>query len=169
MEQLIIIAIVAIIGIIILASSVRIVDEDESKLLFVLGSCKGELESGVNFVPPFSKTKTIETQVKRIEMPTVTEISGDGNRVTINATIYTKVDDPVDFMASVDEYEESIWSIAKSEFTNVITESEAEGIRQNQEAVQNDVGRKLQLAVDDWGIKVERVDITSISIKQNEE
>lgn len=169
MQQTIIIASVSVVGLILLVSSIRVVDEDQSRLLFVFGKCKGELDSGVNLVPPLSTTKEVETQVKRIEMPTVTEVSGDGNRVTVDGTVYTQVGDPVVFLSSVDDYEESVWSIAQSELSNIITESKAEGIRQNQESVQEDVARKLQLAVNDWGIEVERVDINSVSVETKDE
>lgn len=170
MQQTIIIASVSVVGLILLISSIRVVDEDQSRLLFVFGKCKGELDSGVNLVPPLlSTTKEIETQVKRIEMPTVTEVSGDGNRVTVDGTVYTKVGDPVVFISSVEDYEESVWSIAQSELSNIITESKAEGIRQNQESVQEDVARKLQLAVNDWGIEVERVDINGVSVETRDE
>lgn len=168
MQETIIIAIVSIVGLVLLVSSIRIVDEDESRLLFVLGECKGQMDTGVNFVPPLSNTKEVETQVKRIEVPTVTEISGDNKRVTLNATVYTKVGDPVVFLSSVDDYEESVWSIVQSEIGNLITESKAEGIRQNQESVQNEVEKEVQRAVSDWGIKVERLDINSMSVEQQE-
>lgn len=71
-------------------------------------------------------------------------------------------------MSLVDEYEESIWKIGKSEFTSIITESKAEGFRRNQKEVEKEVESKIQDSVDEWGIKIERVDITDVSVEDRE-
>jgi regulator of protease activity HflC (stomatin/prohibitin superfamily) len=149
--------------------SILVVNEGETRVAFVLGSYKGELETGVNFVLPFiTRTKNINTKIKEISVPRITEVSGDNKRVNLECSIYCSVNNPRKFLSLVDEYEESIWKIGKSEFTSIITESKAEGFRRNQKEVEKEVESKIQDSVDEWGIKIERVDITDVSVEDRE-
>lgn len=160
---------ILLIGIVTIYKSVIIVNEGDSKLLFVLGEYKSELNTGLNIVPPFiSSIKSINTKSREISVPRLTEISGDDKRVSLEVSVHASIDEPSTFVSSVDEYEESIWRIAKSELTNIITESDAEGFRRNQREVEKEVREHLENTAIDWGVNIERVDITSISVEDRD-
>ena len=146
-------------------SSVAIVRDGEDKSLYISGSYKTELEKGFNFVPPFvSEVRSVETKVKEISVPNVTEISGDEMRVNTKMSVYCNVDDPKKFFSSVDNYEEKVWKVAKSEILTIIAESEARSIRINQRKVEDEIRESIQNTVSDWGIKVDRVDLIDVSV-----
>jgi regulator of protease activity HflC (stomatin/prohibitin superfamily) len=168
-QTLVIGGIIASILLITAYKSILIVNEDETKAAFVLGSYKGELDAGVNLILPFiTKTRNINTKIKEISVPRITEVSGDNKRVNLECSVYCSVNDPQKFLSLVSDYEESIWKITKSEFTSIITESEAEGFRRNQKEVESEIRDKIQNSVNEWGIQVERVDMTDISVEQRE-
>lgn len=150
-------------------SSVVVVEDGQGKNLYVMGNYKTELDNGVNFVPPFvSDIKSVDTKVKEVSVPNVTEISGDEMRVNAKMSVYCQVEDTKKFSSNVDDYEEKIWKVAKSEILTIIAESKARSIRRNQRKVEDEIRKGIHSTVSDWGVRVDRVDLIDVSVTERD-
>lgn len=145
--------------------SIKIVPPEESIGLIVLGDYKGLLDSGYNIVPPFiSSYRTVNIQVREIDLPRQTVQTKDNNRVTIGVSVYARVDKPEKFISTVDDFEEKIWKIGKSQTSEIIVNMDASNLNADRGEISTELEGRLQDAVQDWGISIERVEITEISI-----
>lgn len=148
-------------------SSIEIVEEGEDKLLFVGGSYKSDLSTGVNLIPPVvSEIKEVDTRVREVSVPNITEVSGDEKRLNVKISVYCRVVDSEKLLRTVDGYDEKVWKVTKSEVSNIIAESEAESIRRNQRTVADEIRKEVEDVVSDWGVRVDRVDIMDLSVSE---
>ncbi|WP_455392200.1 SPFH domain-containing protein [[Eubacterium] cellulosolvens] len=80
---------------IILATSVKVIQPYEKGLLMVLGKFRKILNPGLNIVPPIiSKVVKIDMRVQTIVIPKQDITTGDGRSFDGEVTIYIKVVDP---------------------------------------------------------------------------
>lgn len=150
-------------------NSLVVVEAGEEKMLFITGSHRSNLTTGINFVPPIiSDIKQIDTTVQEVSVPDVTEVSGDDMRVNAKMSVYCNISDAEELVSSVDNYKEKVWKVAKSEISTIIAESEAESLRRNQRTVELEIGEEIGRMVSDWGVEVNRVEITSISVAERD-
>lgn len=154
-------------GAMVIYSSVVVVEESEDKLLFISGSYKSDLSTGVNIVPPIiSDVKEVDTRVREVSVPNITEVSGDGKRLNVKISVYCQVVDSEKLLRTVDNYDEKVWKVTKSEVSTVIAESEAESIRRNQRTVEDEIQKEVENVVSEWGVRVDRIDIMDLSVTE---
>ena len=99
MRTLIIVAVVAIVGIIVITQSLYVVDETEQVILLQLGDVKQiKKTSGLYFKIPFiQRVETFDRRVLRIDAPPDRMLDEDINILEIDAYARYRITDPVDF------------------------------------------------------------------------
>ena len=154
-------------GFLIIYNSVVVVEEGEDKLLFIGGSYRSDLSTGLNVVPPIiSDIKSVDTKVREISVPNVTEVSDDEKRVNIKISVYCQVVDSEKLLEIVENYDEKVWKVTKSEVSSIVAQSEAESIRRNQKDIEDEIRKEVQDVVSEWGIRVDRIDIMDLSVNE---
>ncbi len=149
--------------IIILASSMKIVQPYQQGLLIVLGSYRRVLNPGVNFVPPMiSDVRRIDLRTQVLDVPRQEVITKDNSPTNVDAIIYIKVIDPKKSFFEVTDYHIATLALAQTTLRSIIGDMELDEILYNRERINLRLRDVLDEATDKWGVRVDAVEIREV-------
>jgi len=164
MEALIVLlGLLAVVGIIIAATGLRIVRPYELGLVELLGKYKHTVEPGLRFIMPFiAKLLKVDMREQVIDVPPQEVITKDNVVVTVDAVIYHEATDPVKLKYAVSNFIVAITKLAQTNLRNVIGDLQLDEALVSRELINNTLRGILDDATDKWGTRVVRVEIQRI-------
>src|ERR1700680_2031887 len=162
---LIVIGIVVVILILLLMSAIRVVQQYERGVIFVLGRLIGPKGPGIFLVPPFiTRMIKVDLRIVTLTVPPQEVITRDNVTVKVTAVIYFYVVDPAAAIANVVNFLQATTQIGQTTLRNVLGQSELDELL----AQRNKINRELQAIIDEhterWGVKVTAVEIKDIEL-----
>src|SRR5579885_3243390 len=122
-------AIVLVIIVLFLLSGLRVVNQYERGVIFVLGRLIGARGPGVFWVPPFISTmRKIDLRIVTIELPPQEGVTRDNITVRVSAVVYFYVVNPTDAVNNVLDYYRATIQIAQTTVRNVLGQSELDQV-----------------------------------------
>ncbi|MBB6647376.1 SPFH domain-containing protein [Halobellus ruber] len=144
-------------------SAVEIVNAYEKRALTVFGEYRRLLEPGISFVPPFvSKTYTFDMRTQTIDVPKQEAITRDNSPVTADAVVYIRVMDAKRAFLEVDDYEGAVSDLAQTTLRAVLGDMELDDTLSEREVINRRINEELDEPTDEWGIRVESVEVRSV-------
>jgi regulator of protease activity HflC (stomatin/prohibitin superfamily) len=162
---LIIVALVIIILLMLLSSAIRVVQQYERGVIFVLGKLTGAKGPGIFLVPPFITRMTkVDLRVVTLTVPPQEVISRDNVTIKVTAVVYFYVVDPVAAVVNVMNYMQATTQIGQTTLRNVLGQSDLDELLSQR----NKINRELQTIIDEhterWGVKVTAVEIKDVEL-----
>jgi len=150
------------------ASAVEIVEAYEKRALTVFGEYRKLLEPGLTLVPPFvSRTYTFDMRTRTIDVPRQEAITRDNSPVRADAIVYYRVMDAKKAFLEVDNYEVAISNLAQTTLRAVIGDLELDDTLSRRDEINARIRRELDEPTDEWGIRVEAVEVREVSPSQD--
>ena len=162
---LIIVGIVVVIFILLLMSAIRVVQQYERGVIFVLGRLIGPKGPGIFLVPPFI-TRMIKVDLRIVTLPVPAQevISRDNVTIKVSAVVYFYVVDPAAAVVNVMNFIQATTQIGMTTLRNVLGQSELDELLSQR----TKINRELQEIIDEhterWGVKVTAVEIKDIEL-----
>jgi regulator of protease activity HflC (stomatin/prohibitin superfamily) len=158
-------AVVAGIIVLFILSGLRVVNQYERGVIFVLGRLAGAKGPGIFWVPPFiSKMRKIDLRVITIELPPQEGVTRDNVTVKVSAVVYFYVVNPSAAVNNVLDYYRATVQIAQTTLRSVIGQSTLDQLLTDRE----DINRAVQKIIDEhterWGIKVTTVEVKDVEL-----
>jgi regulator of protease activity HflC (stomatin/prohibitin superfamily) len=146
-------------------SGLRVVNQYERGVIFVLGRIIGAKGPGLFWVPPFiSRMRKIDLRIITIELPPQESVTRDNVTVKVSAVVYFYVVSPNDAVNNVLDYYRATVQIAQTTMRSVIGQSLLDQLLTDRE----DINRSVQKIIDEhterWGIKVTTVEIKDVEL-----
>lgn len=170
MGPVIIIVLVAIfvIVVLVLASGIRVVNQYERGVVFILGRLIGPRGPGIFYIPPvISRMVKVDLRIVTIEVPPQEVITRDNVTVRVSAVVYFYVVQPNDAVNQVVDFYRSTVQIAQTTLRNVLGQSELDELLAERERI----NQRLQTIIDEhtsrWGVKVTAVEIKDVELPQS--
>jgi len=168
METIVALTIVVLVVIIILMlvfSAIRVVQQYERGVIFVLGKLTGAKGPGIFLVPPFvTRMIKVDLRVVTLTVPPQEVISRDNVTIKVTAVVYFYVVDPVAAVVNVMNYMQATTQIGQTTLRNVLGQSELDELLSQR----NKINRELQAIIDEhterWGVKVTAVEIKDVEL-----
>jgi len=168
MDPFVLSAIIGVVVIIILLfslSGLRVVNQYERGVIFVLGRLIGAKGPGVFWVPPIiSKMRKIDLRIITIELPPQESVTRDNVTVKVSAVVYFYVVNPNDAVNNVLDYYRATVQIAQTTLRSVIGQSTLDQLLTDRE----DINKAIQHIIDEhterWGIKVTTVEVKDVEL-----
>jgi regulator of protease activity HflC (stomatin/prohibitin superfamily) len=162
---LIVVAFVVLIVLMILFSAIRVVQQYERGVIFVLGRLTGAKGPGIFLVPPFiTRMIKVDLRVVTLTVPPQEVISRDNVTIKVTAVVYFYVVDPVAAVVNVMNYMQATTQIGQTTLRNVLGQSELDELLSQR----NKINRELQTIIDEhterWGVKVTAVEIKDVEL-----
>src|SRR2546430_10564469 len=162
---LIIVALVIIIVLMLLSSAIRVVQQYERGVIFVLGKLPGAKGPGIFLVPPFiTRMIKVDLRVVTLTVPPQEVISRDNVTIKVTAVVYFYVVDPVAAVVNVMNYMQATTQIGQTTLRNVLGQSDLDELLSQR----NKINRELQTIIDEhtdrWGVKVTAVEIKDVEL-----
>jgi len=146
-------------------SAIRVVQQYERGVIFVLGKLTGAKGPGIFLVPPFiTRMIKVDLRVVTLTVPPQEVISRDNVTIKVTAVVYFYVVDPVAAVVNVMNYMQATTQIGQTTLRNVLGQSELDELLSQR----NKINRELQTIIDEsterWGVKVTAVEIKDVEL-----
>lgn len=156
---------VAIIILIILASSIKVVREYERVVVFRLGRLIGGKGPGVVIIlPVIDRMRKIDLRVLTLDIPKQRIITKDNVTVDVDAVVYFRVNDANQAVVKVQDYVLATSLLSQTTLRDVLGQVEFDELLTKRE----DLNKRLQAILDEvtdpWGVKVSAVSIKDVAI-----
>ncbi|MFL5693792.1 MAG: slipin family protein, partial [Ktedonobacteraceae bacterium] len=161
----------SVIGVIVLIlvffalSGVRVVQQYERGVIFILGTLKGAKGPGIFWVPPIiTRMIKVDLRIVTLTVPPQEVITRDNVTMKVAAVLYFKVIDPNAAVNQVMNFIQATTQIGQTTLRNVLGQSELDELLANR----TKINRELQAIIDEhtenWGVKVTAVEIKDIEL-----
>ncbi|MEU9867418.1 slipin family protein [Actinomadura sp. NPDC048021] len=173
---LVILLVVVVGGLIVLASSVRVVQQFEHGIVFRFGQVQrnGQMRPGAVRTPGLTVIVPIAERMQKVSRQTITMgvpgqdgITQDNVSVRVDAVVYFRVIDPVKAIVNVHNYGYAISQVAQTSLRSVIGQADMQELLGEREKI----NMRLRAIIDEitegpWGILIERVEIKDVSLPE---
>jgi regulator of protease activity HflC (stomatin/prohibitin superfamily) len=146
-------------------SGVRVVQQYERGIIFILGSLQGAKGPGLFWVPPIiTRMIKVDLRIVTLTVPPQEVITRDNVTMKVAAVLYFKVVDPSAAVTQVMNFMQATTQIGQTTLRNVLGQSELDELLANR----TKINRELQAIIDEhtenWGVKVTAVEIKDIEL-----
>jgi regulator of protease activity HflC (stomatin/prohibitin superfamily) len=159
------IIIVAIVVLLVFLSGLRVVQQYERGVIFVLGNLQGAKGPGIFWIPPIiSRMVKVDLRIVTLTVPPQEVITRDNVTIKVTAVIYFYVVNPEAAVVNVMNFLQATTQIGQTTLRNVLGQSELDELL----AQRNKINRELQAIIDEfterWGVKVTAVEIKDVEL-----
>ncbi|WP_050033298.1 SPFH domain-containing protein [Halorubrum halophilum] len=160
-------ALAVLVAAVTVVSAVEIVDAYDKEALTVFGEFRKLLEPGVHLIPPFvSRTYAFDMRTQTIDVPSQSAITRDNSPVTADAVVYIKVMDAKKAFLEVDDYKNAVSNLAQTTLRAVLGDMELDDTLSRRDQINDRINEELDEPTDEWGIRVEAVEVREVSPSQ---
>lgn len=160
--------IAAVILIIILYNTIKILKEYERGVVFFLGRFQTVKGPGLILLFPGLQLMTkVDLRVIVLDVPTQDVISRDNVSVKVNAVIYFRIVDPEKAIIRVANVFEATSQLAQTTLRSVLGQHELDDMLSERDKLNSDIQDILDKRTDNWGIKVANVEIKHVDLDES--
>jgi len=159
--------VIAILVVIFLAASIRIVPEYERAVIFRLGRVIGAKGPGLFIlIPIIDKMVKVDLRTVTLDVPTQDIITKDNVSVSVDAVVYFRVVDPVRAIVEVENYLYATSQIAQTTLRSVCGSVELDELLSEREKLNLQLQEIIDRQTDPWGVKVVAVELKRIDLPE---
>jgi regulator of protease activity HflC (stomatin/prohibitin superfamily) len=152
---------------ILLAMSVRIVNEYERGVIFRLGRVIGAKGPGLFFIiPVVDRMVKVSLRTVTMDIPPQDVITRDNVTVRVNAVTYFNVVDPVRSVVAIENYIFGTSQVAQTTLRSILGQVDLDELL----IKRDDINQRLQQIIDQltdaWGIKVTLVEVKDVELPE---
>ncbi|QNN52861.1 SPFH domain-containing protein [Nocardioides mesophilus] len=161
---LVLFALLAILAVLVLAKTVRIVPQARAGIVERFGKYKATLPAGLNIVVPFIDKLhyMIDLREQVVSFPPQPVITEDNLVVSIDTVIYFQVTDPVAATYEIANYIQAIEQLTMTTLRNIVGGMDLEETLTSRDQINSGLRGVLDEATGKWGIRVNRVELKGI-------
>jgi len=156
----------AVVGLVLLATSLRILKEYDRAVVFRLGRFNAVKGPGFVLLLPFWIDR-----MERVSMRTIVQdvtpqdvITKDNVSVSVNAVLWFRVVDPEKAVIEVEDFSFAISNFAQTTLRSVLGRAELDDLLSEREKLNQDLEETIRNHSDDWGIRVLGVEIKHVDL-----
>jgi regulator of protease activity HflC (stomatin/prohibitin superfamily) len=159
--------ILAIIVVILISMSIKIVTEYERGVIFRLGRLVGAKGPGFFIIIPFvDRMVKVDLRVVTMDVPSQEVITRDNVTVRVNAVVYFRVVDPQASVVKVLDHIRATSQISQTTLRNVLGQSELDELLTKREKLNQMLQKIIDEHTDPWGVKVSVVEIKEVELAE---
>ncbi len=186
MESFGVLLALAVVVVLIVMRSIKIVPQSETKIVERLGRYDRTLQSGVNIIWPvidqarhftvrqairtadggvfssFAQTTVIDLREQVYDFAKQNVITRDNVLTEINALLYFQITDPVKAVYEIENLPNAIEKLTQTTLRNVIGEMELDETLTSRDTINSKLRAVLDDATNKWGVKINRVELQDI-------
>ncbi|MDD2318745.1 MAG: slipin family protein [Geobacteraceae bacterium] len=158
---------IIIVGLMVVASAVRILPEYERGVLFRLGRFTGTRGPGLFFIiPGVDKLVRVSLRTVVLDVPPQDVITHDNVTVKVSAVIYFRVIEPEKAIIEVENFLYATSQLSQTTLRSVLGQVELDELLANREKINHELQQILDRHAGPWGVKVSNVEVKNIDLPQ---
>jgi len=152
-------------GILLLASAVKVLNEYERGVIFRLGRLIGAKGPGIILlIPIVDRMRRISLRTIVTDVPPQDVITKDNVSVKVNAVLNFRVMDPNRAVVEVENYLYATGQLAQTTLRSILGQVELDDLLSEREKINRKLQEILDAHTDPWGIKVSLVEIKHVDL-----
>lgn len=146
-------------------SAIRVVQQYERGVIFVLGRLIGAKGPGLFLVPPLiSRMSKVDLRIVTLTVPPQEVITRDNVTIKVTAVLYFYVVDPVAAVVNVVNFNQATTQIGQTTLRNVLGQSELDELLAERKKINRDLQAIIDEQTERWGVKVTAVEIKDVEL-----
>lgn len=159
---------IVVIVIVLLALSVRIIQQWDVGIVFLLGRYRREIHPGLNFIIPiFEWVKYVDMRTRTMDVVPQEVMTKDSVPTKVDAVVYYKVFDAKKSIIQVEDFMSASTLLAQSKLRDIVGKYDLDTLLSSKEKIGKEILDVLQGPTDEWGINIASVEIKNIEIPDN--
>jgi len=155
-------------AIVIIYNTIKILKEYERGVIFFLGRFQIVKGPGlIILIPGLQKMVKVDLRVIVMDVPTQDVISRDNVSVKVNAVIYFRIVDPEKAIIRVANVFEATSQLSQTTLRSVLGQHELDDMLAERDKLNTDIQALLDQRTDNWGIKVQNVEIKHVDLDES--
>jgi len=149
--------------------TVKQVQEYQRAVIFRLGRVKkgGAVGPGLFFIIPCMDTiQVVDLRTVSFDVPPQEILTKDSVTVAVDAVVYYKINNPMYAVCNITNASQSTRLLASTTLRNALGTKTLQEILAEREDVAKQILDHLDAATDEWGIRVERVEVKDVRLPQ---
>ncbi len=146
-------------------SGIRVVQQYERGVIFILGRLTGAKGPGIFWVPPIiSRMVKVDLRIVTLTVPPQEVITRDNVTVKVTAVIYFYVVDPAAAVVNVMNFIQATTQIGQTTLRNVLGQSELDELLSQRKKINQELQTIIDEHTERWGVKVTAVEVKDIEL-----
>ena len=146
----------------------RVVQQYEKGVVFVLGKITGIKEPGLCWVIPYiSWMRKVDLRTITLPIPPQKIITKDNVSVDVSAVAYYQVVDVVKSIVAIENVMSAINQIAQTTIRNIVGKFQLDEILSERTTINQEIRAVLDQHTEPWGVVVSLVEIKDIELPEN--
>lgn len=146
-------------------SGIRVVQQYERGVIFVLGRLIGAKGPGLFWVPPMiTRMVKVDLRIVTLTVPPQEVISRDNVTIKVTAVLYFYVVNPVSAVVNVLNYIQATTQIGQTTLRNVLGQSDLDELLAKRAKINHDLQTIIDEYTERWGVKVTAVEIKDVEL-----
>ena len=154
--------------IVLVFSSLKVLNEYERGVMFTLGRFKGLRGPGMVLVWPIvQQMRKVDLRVIVLNVPKQDVITRDNVSVKVNAVVYFRIVDAGKAIIQVENAFDATSQVAQTTLRSVVGQHEMDDLLSQRDKLNVDLQRILDQSTETWGIKVSNVEIKDVDLDES--
>ena len=157
--------VLAVIAIVFIARSVKVVPQQNAWVVERLGKYHASLTPGLNFLVPFVDRVAYKHSLKEIplDVPSQVCITRDNTQLQVDGILYFQVTDPMRASYGSSNYIVAVTQLAQTSLRSVIGKLELDKTFEERDIINAQIVQAIDEAALNWGVKVLRYEIKDLT------
>ena len=148
-----------------LLSGLRVVQQYERGVIFILGRLSGAKGPGLFWVPPFiSRMIKVDLRIVRLAVPPQEVMTRDTVTIKVTAVVYFYVVNPVIAVVQAMDFLEATTQIGQTTLRDVLGRSELDELLAQRDKINHELQTIIDEYTERWGVKVTAVEIKEVEL-----
>jgi regulator of protease activity HflC (stomatin/prohibitin superfamily) len=160
--------VLAVVALIVLAQSVKVVTQYQRGVLFRLGKVVSVKQPGLALIIPVID-RLVRVSLRIVTMPIQSQgiITRDNVSVDISAVAYFRVVDPVKSVVAIENVDSAINQIAQTTLRKVVGQHTLDEALSETDVINASIQKILDVATLEWGVEVNLVELKDIQLPES--
>ena len=163
---LIVLVVIVLLLLVFLAfDSIRVVQQYERGVIFILGRLSGARGPGLFLIPPLiSRMSKVDLRIVTHTVPPQEVITRDNVTIKVTAVLYFYVVDPIAAVVNVVDFNEATTQIGQTTLRNVLGQSVLDELLAERNKINQDLQAIIEEHTSGWGVKVTAVEVKHVEL-----
>lgn len=159
--------VLVVIVVLFLYSAIKILQEYERGVIFMLGRFWKVKGPGlIILIPMIQKMVKVSLRTIVLDIPPQDVITRDNVSIKVNAVVYFRVIDPERAIIDVEDFFYATSQLAQTTLRSILGQSELDELLTSRDAINQQLQQILDRQTDSWGIKVAMVEVKHVDLPQ---
>src|SRR5262245_49072619 len=166
MNQSVLFLVISVVVLVFLVlGGLRVVQQYERGVLFILGRLSGAKGPRLVWIPPFiSRMITVDLRIVRLAVPPQEAITRDNVTIKVTAVVYFSVVNPVRAVVHVTNFLEATTQIGQTTLRDVVGRLALDELLAQREKMNHELQTIIDEYTERWGVKVTAVEIKEVEL-----